>query len=186
MPLPLALVTVLTGFLLVLVCDRSFRLRSELARGLPLGTLGGIIVVFSLVGGAIALTAYHLHPAVFLSFPRRAPRLWLTIMALYPVLSVLPQELVYRTFFFHRYGPLFGGRQRLAILVNAMLFGFAHIIFANWIAVGGTFLAGLLFAFRYHATRSLWAVWLEHSLYGCLVFTVGLGRYFFTGISLPL
>ena len=43
--------------------------------------------------------------------------------------------------------------------------------------------AELLFAMRYAATRSYWAVVLEHTLWGWLVFTTGLGRYVFTGVS---
>ena len=104
-------------------------------------------------------------------------------MLAYPVLSVVAQELVFRTFFFHRYGPLFRGHKWLAIVVNGAAFGFAHIIFGNIIAVLGTFVVGCLLAYRYYESRSFLAVWFEHSLYGCLVFSVGLGRFFFTGIS---
>lgn len=184
LPLFIVLQPVLLGFCVYLVWDRTFLLRRELARGFSLGDLAAILGTFAVLGTAIAYAAYVLYPAGFLSFPRRVPRLWLTIMVLYPLLSVLAQEFVYRTFFFHRYGPLFGQSRWSAIVTNAALFGFAHIIFGNWIAVLGTFLTGLLFAYRYEVTRSLWAVWLEHSLYGCLVFTVGFGRYFFTGISI--
>jgi hypothetical protein len=42
---------------------------------------------------------------------------------------------------------------------------------------------GALFAWRYAMTRSFWAVFIEHTLWGALVFTVGLGRYFFTGVG---
>jgi membrane protease YdiL (CAAX protease family) len=184
LPLFLLLQPVLFGFIVYLVWDRTFLVRRELARGFSIGHLAAILATFAILGGLITLAAQHLNPAGFLSFPKRAPKLWMTIMVLYPLLSVLAQEFVYRTFFFHRYGPLFGEARWTAIVTNAALFGFAHIIFQNWIAVAGTFVAGLLFAYRYDSTRSLWAVWLEHSLYGCLVFTVGLGRYFFTGISL--
>jgi hypothetical protein len=41
----------------------------------------------------------------------------------------------------------------------------------------------MLLAYRYEATRSFWAVWIEHTLWGWLVFTIGLGGYFFTGVS---
>jgi uncharacterized protein len=43
--------------------------------------------------------------------------------------------------------------------------------------------SGLLFALRYAVTRSLRAVYLEHTLWGGLVFTVGLGR-FFSGVGI--
>lgn len=184
LPLFYALPPILLGFFIYLLWDPTFLLRRELARGFSLGTLLAILGTFLVLGGAITYAAHVLFPYSFLSFPRRAPKIWLTIMVLYPIMSVLAQEFVYRTFFFHRYGPLFGDRRWTAIVTNAALFGFGHIIFENWIAVVGTFFAGLLFAYRYDVTRSLWAVWLEHSLYGCLVFTVGLGRYFFTGISI--
>ena len=48
----------------------------------------------------------------------------------------------------------------------------------------GTVATGLLFALRYAVTRSFWAVYLEHTLWGALVFTVGLGRFFFTGVGI--
>ena len=39
----------------------------------------------------------------------------------------------------------------------------------------------MLFAVTYHQTQSLLMTSVEHSLYGCLIFTVGLGPYFFHG-----
>ena len=63
------------------------------------------------------------------------------------------------------------------------------IIFASrgssfhWEAVTISFIGGLIFAYRYTRTRSFLAVWLEHALYGDLIFTVGLGRFFFTGVA---
>ena len=98
-----------------------------------------------------------------------------------PLHRVIAQELVYRTFFFHRYGPLFGSQVAVAVAVNGVLFGYAHIVMGNVFAVWSTALVGMLLAARYVATRSIWAVWLEHSLWGWLVFTVGLGHWFFTG-----
>ena len=71
------------------------------------------------------------------------------------------------------------------IAANALAFGFGHILFRNWIAIGGTLAGGALFAWRYERTRSFWAVWAEHTLWGWLVFTVGLGVFFFTGVKNP-
>jgi uncharacterized protein len=182
-PLFIAMQPVLLGFLVYLLWDGTFHMRRELSQGFAWGQLGQIIAKFLIVGGAIAWATYVFLPGRFLAFPRYAPELWMMVMVLYPVLSVIAQELVYRTFFFHRYGILFDGCAWLAILVNGILFGFAHIIFGNIVAVVGTAFIGLLLAYRYARTRSFWAVWLEHTLYGWLVFTVGLGRFFFTGVS---
>ena len=182
-PLFLALQPVLIGFVLYLLWDDSFHMKAELAGGFSYAQLAGILVLFALaalVAGELVRT--HL-PEVYLGLPRRRPWVWQLVMIAYPLASVIAQELVFRTFFFHRYGPLFGEAVWLAILVNGLLFGFAHIIFGNWVAVAGTTALGVLLAWRYTATRSFWAVWLEHTLYGWLVFTVGLGRFFFTGVS---
>ena len=58
-----------------------------------------------------ALLVWRLLPGQALELPRRAPGLWLLILALYPLLSALPQELVFRVLFFRRYGALFPGRR---------------------------------------------------------------------------
>jgi hypothetical protein len=42
-------------------------------------------------------------------------------------------------------------------------------------------LGGWLFAYRYHRTGSVFAVSLEHGLWGDFLFTVGLGRYLYSG-----
>jgi hypothetical protein len=118
---------------------------------------------------------------LFLSLPRRAPPFWAIIMVFYPIVSAFPQELIYRTLFFHRFGTLFGNRRVLAAAVNGALFGFAHIMFGSWISVVLSALLGFVIAWRYARARSFWGAWFEHALYGDLVFTVGLGRYFFTG-----
>jgi membrane protease YdiL (CAAX protease family) len=101
-------------------------------------------------------------------------------MLFYPVLSVYPQELAFRAYFFHRYAPVF--RSKIAmILASAVAFGYAHIILHNWIAIIFTTVGGLLFAVTYWRTRSLLATCLEHAIYGCYIFTVGWGWYFYGG-----
>jgi membrane protease YdiL (CAAX protease family) len=180
----LMLVPVLIGFVLYLLCDRTFSLARELARGFRLRELGSIAAMFLVVGGTVTVWVWVNRPAEFLSFPIYRPELWVMVMILYPLLSALPQELVYRTFFFHRYGPLFGAGRWLAIAANGVLFGLAHIVIGNGVAIILSGALGLLLAYRYTRTRSVWAAWIEHTLYGWLVFTVGLGRYFFTGIAM--
>lgn len=44
--------------------------------------------------------------------------------------------------------------------------------------VGGAF-----FATRFQRTRSLLTASVEHALYGILVFTIGLGEYFYHGAA---
>ena len=101
-------------------------------------------------------------------------------MVLYPALSVYPQELVFRSFLFHRYAPVFGEGPGM-VAASAAAFGYVHIIFGNWFSVAASGVGGWLFASRYLRSRSLFTASVEHSLYGILIFTIGLGRYFYHG-----
>ena len=185
LPLFLLLPPILGLVLIHLLRDPTFDIRSELRTGISRATMQSIVGVFVLAGGIVAASVAQAIPTAFFAVPAWSQRIWLSVLLLYPLMSVLAQELVYRTFYFHRYGPLFTGRPWLAIAVNGALFGYAHLMFFNPIAILGTALSGTLFAWRYQHTRSFWAVVLEHTLYGWLIFAIGLGVYFFTGVANP-
>jgi membrane protease YdiL (CAAX protease family) len=136
--------------------------------------LGLWIPAVALIGAVVFKVAPHL----FLNFPRTYPGLWALIMVLYPVASVYPQGIIYRSFLFHRYRDLFG-EGVITVLVSALAFSYLHIIFRNWVAVGMTFLGGVIFAYRHWQTGSLLVSSVEHALYGCLMFTIGLGEFFY-------
>ncbi len=183
-PLFYALPPVMVLMIVLLFADPSFRLRRELMRLFSFATFYSILILFAIGAFVVVFAVAKLMPDRLFALAAEQPGKWLKIMTLYPFTSVLAQEFVYRVFFFHRYGPLFKSRWTL-IAVNALVFGFGHILFRNWIAVGATVIGGALFAWRYERTRSFWAVWVEHVLWGWLVFTVGLGVYFFTGVKNP-
>lgn len=170
-------------FIVFLTLDRSFSWRKTLSIGIRLKDIVSIIIIFAIAGGALVIFAQHDVPGRFLAFPRYAYDIWIKVMILYPLASVTAQEIMYRVFFFHRYKPLFGGDAQGAIVLNAVLFSFSHIIFQNVTTLIISFLGGLLFAWRYHSSKSYWALVIEHALYGNLIFTVGLGKYFYTGVS---
>ena len=107
--------------------------------------------------------------------PLHHPWLWLLILFVYSVFSVYPQELIYRTFYFQRYNELFKDK-RLFIFLNAIVFSLAHLFFRNALVIAFTFLGGLLFAFTYNKTKSTLLVSIEHTIYGCWLFTVGMGE----------
>lgn len=102
------------------------------------------------------------------------PLLWLTILFVYSVFSVYPQELIYRTLFFERYAILFQSTS-FAIVLNAVVFSLAHIMFKSTLVLVLTFLGGLLFALTYTKTKSTLLVSIEHAIYGSWLFTVGMG-----------
>ncbi len=101
--------------------------------------------------------------------------LWVFILIVYAFLSVFPQELIYRTFFFERYRSLFSN-QWLFIFINAIVFSIAHIFFQNVLVQVLTFIGGLLFAYTYYKTKSTLLVSIEHAVYGNWLFTVGMGE----------
>lgn len=140
----------------------------------------GIALRAALAFALLAAGVFFLKPATFFAFVRRQPLVWGTVMLLYPVLSALPQELVYRAFFFHRYRGVFR-HDALTAGASAVAFAFLHVMYDNAVAVGLTLIGGALFSRTYSRTKSLWAATLEHALYGCIVFTVGLGYYFYEG-----
>ena len=155
--------------------------RNALTRTRPLREfLPGMVLRASLA--AVALTAFviWIDPDLFLAFPRIHPYRWGLVVLLYPFLSALPQELIYRTFLYHRYTPLFGtGPARLA--ASTMAFAFLHIMYDNAFALVSTLLAGALLSRTYQRSRSLPATTVEHALYGWIIFTVGLGFCFYEG-----
>ena len=100
------------------------------------------------------------------------------IVFIYSFISVSVQELVYRPFFFQRYGELFGNSRWSAsslILVNAALFAWAHVFFGSWLVVMVTFFGGLFFAYAWHRSGSYTWVWIEHAIYGLWLFALGIG-----------
>jgi len=106
--------------------------------------------------------------------PKTKPKLWITILFIYSFLSVYPQELIYRTFYFKRYNTLFKNKN-LFMFVNAIVFSLAHLFFRNPLVIILTFIGGILFAITYHQTKSTLLVSIEHALFGCWLYTVGMG-----------
>ena len=135
---------------------------------------------FAALTALVIFFTYFIVPERMLGFPMKKPWFWLLVMFLYPILSVLPQELLFRSFFFQRYQKLFSDKWMM-IFASAIVFGFVHIVFHNWVSPTFCLIAGLIFAYSYSQHRSLkWAT-IEHAAYGCMVFTVGIGFYFLVG-----
>ena len=177
--IPLAAVFVVSGILLQLT--PGFRWREVIdCRGL-LGHIPMTVILISLcVAVTFGLTLLMV-PERFLSFPRYSFERYLVVIALYPFLSVLGQEIAYRLLFYRRYGDLFPGRNA-GILMSAFVFALAHAFYMNWVAVGLSFAGGIFFAWAYERTRSFMLVWILHSLAGQVLFTSGLGIYFYHGV----
>ena len=130
----------------------------------------------------LCVLLYLFSPNLWLDLPTKHPQLWLTTLLIYPLISVLPQELIFRTFFFHRYKPILPDKRHRWWL-SSMLFGLAHMVYGNWLAVIGSGLAGFLFGYRYMQSKSTLVVAIEHTLWGSFIFTVGLGAFFLSSMQ---
>jgi membrane protease YdiL (CAAX protease family) len=98
----------------------------------------------------------------------------------YPVLSALPQEFIFCSYFFERYRRLFGKGVSM-IIASAVVFAYAHCLYLNPVAPSLSLMGGLIFATTYLKTYSLALVTIEHALYGNFLFVLGLGYYFYGG-----
>lgn len=182
LPIPYLLAAGLVAFFL-LRADPGFASHRLFAWGdaqrflFPLLLRDAIFLVF------LAIAVRSFAPDLLFSLVKRAPVLWALVTVLYPLVSVYPQELLYRAFFFHRYAPLFGSGWTL-MLASALAFGFVHIIFGNWLAVALCVIGGFLFSLTYHSSGSLLLACLDHAIFGNFIFTIGLGRFFYHGSRL--
>lgn len=176
----ISLLAMFIFFLIILLSNRDFDRKIFGLNGFK--NWRPLIIRFFIIAILLVLGVRVFSPDSFFLMPREKPFLWIIIMLFYPIWSVYPQELIYRTWFFHRYKSILSG-ERIMIVLNAALFSFTHIVFRNYIAIILTFLGGIMFACTYRKSNSLLVVFIEHMLYGNLVFTIGLGQYFYLPMS---
>ena len=140
-----------------------------------------IILIYTLATLATSTAVvFATIPDRFLEIPTYRPGLWIMIMTLYPLASAFPQEIIFRSLFFERYGVLFSNAWA-AILINGAVFGLGHLFYDNWITIAMTGCGGAIMAWAYLRNRSVLLAWLLHSISGQIIFTVGLGTYFYHG-----
>jgi hypothetical protein len=154
--------------------SRLWSLHVEPTYARVMGVRAALTLVF------LAVLSRRLVPDAFLALPRQRPLFWVVLAILYPLVSVLPQGLLWRVFFVHRYTPLLGNGAAL-LFVGTAAFAWAHLAFRNRAAIVLTALGGALFLHAYLATGSMLVSSLEHALYGVAAFTFGVGRMLYLG-----
>lgn len=168
------------GCLIYLLSDQSFdRTRLWNTRHF-FPHMRQILIAFIGISIFLAIFTYLIFENRFLVFPIDRPNAALTFMLMYPLLGALPQEIIFKSFFFHRYRSVFPGPLSLIIL-NGLSFGLFHLWYANIIAPVFSVFAGMILAYRYLKTRSLAMITIEHSLLGIFLYVVGLGWFFYSG-----
>ena len=111
------------------------------------------------------------------NLPKNYFVLWFAVMLLYPIFSVIPQEIIFRVLFFERYSCLFENRF-LYLVLNSIIFAYIHLVFQNFHAFFITLITSPIFAYAY-LNKSFKTCLLVHTIGGQLVFTYGLGKFFY-------
>ena len=102
------------------------------------------------------LTKYYFTSVLFLS---------------YLLLSVIPQEIIFRFLFFYKYKDYFNKIEIL--LLNSLVFSFCHLIYFDIYILLFSFFGNLLFTFNYMKNKSLLVVIVEHFLLGQTLIILG-------------
>lgn len=129
----------------------------------------------SLIAAATILYVLYIDENLLFKAILTRPKIWFQMILIYTFLSVIPQEFVYRVFYFHRYKELFESLNAY-FFINAILFSMAHLMFNSLLVLVMTFIGGYLFALTYHKTKSMFWTSIEHIIYGGWLFTVGMGK----------
>lgn len=140
------------------------------------------MVIFIIVTVCLTLFTAFFYPEYLFYCIKNKFSLWCSIIVIYPLFSVFPQEIVYRGFLFERYKEVFKS-EKLLMHLSALFFSFAHIIYMNPVAIILTLGGGYLFSWTYMRTKSILLVSIEHALYGLAIFSLGLGRFFYFGFE---
>ena len=169
----LTLYLVFTLSLVILYFDKSFSFTS-----LRKKVDWKFIIIFSLI--FLSLSFFYVilvDKDLLFIFPKTNFELWLLVILIYPFLSVIPQEIVYRVFFFQRYFPNERSFYFLTLL-NMIVFSYGHIVFNNVHAILITAIVSPIFTYAY-LKKSFFTCIVLHALGGQIIFTLGLGKYFF-------
>jgi len=139
------------------------------------------LVVFAAGIAALCFAVIQItRPDAAFSLLLNRPQLLVAIWIGYPLVSALPQELLFRPLFYRRYGSILPKR-RQADLLNAVIFSFAHLMYWSWIVATMTFAGGVLFSWAYRTRGSFFYAVLLHAIAGNILFAMGLGVYFYSG-----
>lgn len=134
-------------------------------------------VIITLVAIFIFSFSYYYDPNNFMVFPKENPSTFILVIFLYPFLSVVPQEIIFRKYFFFKFSDIMP--QKYLIFINGLVFSLAHVFFNNYVAIIFTFFGGIYLSWSYLKSESLTLVIYEHTLFGIFIFASGLGRYFY-------
>lgn len=142
-------------------------LRSHKLRGLGT-TISVTAVLFTLlvIGSRLGLIPESL----------KGEKTTVWFMLYYVLISAPIQEFIFRAVMHHEFELIAGkhGRQRLRIVLSALVFALAHSFFHSWSILLGTFVLGLIWSSLYLKYKNLWPIALSHGLLGISAMLLGI------------
>ena len=135
------------------------------------------LVIFAIISSLLILIIFIFDRENLFNLPRANPQIWIMLCIFYPLFSAYGQEIIYRTFIFYRYRRIFKSKLTF-VLASSIAFSFVHIVYYSHISIILTFILGLYLTYTYLKTKSVLFSSILHGIYGDLVFTIGLGSYF--------
>ncbi|MFC2136728.1 type II CAAX prenyl endopeptidase Rce1 family protein [Bacteroidota bacterium] len=135
-------------------------------------------VIFIIITSIVLLIGVYLFDRDNLfNLPKGNALIWMMLCIFYPLFSAFGQEIIYRLFLFYRYRNIFKN-DKYYIIASGIAFSFAHIVYYSHISIILTLLLGIYFANAYTKTKSVLFTSLIHGFLGDVIFTIGLGSYF--------
>ena len=177
--IPLMLILTITGLLVFLFLRYDDTFDNAQFNNWKQGKsqLKHILLLFGISAVTMVVMIYFIDKKRMFFLVYKMPWLLLIISIFYPLFSVLPQSLIFRSLFFHRYDNLFKN-ETLKIILSGLFFSLGHILYKNILVLALAFIAGVIFACHYSKTKSLTMNVFEHSIYGVWLFASGLGYFF--------
>jgi membrane protease YdiL (CAAX protease family) len=162
---------------LVLKFTTDFRMKELVYIRLSRNIIRKNIVIVIISSLLMLAGVYLFQRERMFDLPKGNLLVWGLLCTFYPVFSAYGQEIIYRTFLFRRYVSLFKKDWAL-VLASGVAFSFVHIVYYSPVSIILTFFGGLYLADQYNKTRSVLFAAILHGIMGIIVFTVGLGEYF--------
>lgn len=171
------LLPLLLALIVYFYLQKDFKFRELIRLQVPKRTwiANGIIVLG--VGIFLTLSVWIFEPENLFNLPRGNWKIWIAMFFFYPIFSAYAQEVIYRLFLLKRYSYIIKGKIPY-VLISAILFSYAHIVYFSVLSLVLTFIAGIYLAVVYYQTRSVLFVSILHGALGFFIFTVGLGQHF--------
>jgi membrane protease YdiL (CAAX protease family) len=102
------------------------------------------------------------------------PEISIWSYAFYVLISVPLQEFIFRSLMFYELDLFLPGNKLFAIVVSAIVYASAHLMFRDLRVFGVTLLIGLIWGWLYAKLPNFWGVAISHMILGAAAVAIGI------------